>query len=311
MNSPSIKRQHKRLRQTLSGLLIPLLLSAGQLQAEIVPGGPYDRSVAYIGGLSRQLFGGDRNDVTIATEMFFNEVIKRIGHQKAEFKVLDNIPAIIKAMREDRLDTIFANPIDYLELDQQINPDLRYTLSYGPVPEQRVLLLTSSLHPITDIRALRGKRLSIPDGYILGMTFLEVNLAKAGLPPPDRFFSSIQYPKSSNAAVLDVFFDKADLAVTSDVAYNLANELNPQLHAKLDILTISDPYIPFIIGVNKQVPHELTDPVDEILLDLSHEPKLRHILSLFSATNVVKVRSEQLQTLRTLKKEHDALITHK
>ncbi len=312
MNTHS-KTQHKAhaRRVTRKLLISALLLSISQTQAEIVPGGTYDRDIAYIGGLSRLLFGGDRNDVTIATEMFFSEVVKRIGYRKVEFKVLQDKSAILDSMQKDQLDTIYANPIDYLDLDHQINPNHRYTLTYGSAPEQRIYLLTQSGQSITDIRSLRGKHLSIPGGYMLGLTYLEVYLAKAGLPGPETFFSEILHPKSSNGAVLDVFFGKADLAVTSDVAYTLANDLNPQLHNKLDILAISDPYIPFIIGVNKRVPHDLTDQVDEILSDLSHEPRLRRILSMFSANAVVKVTSEQLQTLRVLKQEHDALLPGK
>ncbi|MET0090908.1 MAG: PhnD/SsuA/transferrin family substrate-binding protein [Candidatus Thiodiazotropha sp.] len=288
-----------------------LILSSAlhPLKAEILSDNPYDRKVAYFGGLSRQLFGGDRNDITIATEMFFKEVINRIGHHDAvKFKVYDNKPEIIEEMRNNRLDTVFANPLDYLDLDPQINPDFRYTLTYGPMPEQRIYLITYAEDKVKGLAKLRGKRLVIPSGYILGMTYLEVLLAREGLPTPRAFFSAIENTNSSNAAILDVVFRKADLAVTSDVAVRLATELNPQINDLIDILDVSDQYIPFIIGVNKQVPKNFTDKVDEILSDIKHQPRLRRILAMFSATDVVKVSDDQLKTLRALKTEHEQLL---
>jgi ABC-type phosphate/phosphonate transport system substrate-binding protein len=270
--------------------------------------GPYDRDTAYIGGLSRQLFNVDRNDITIATELFFKEVVGRIGYEKMDFIVHDNISDLLSAMRKDKLDTVFANPIDYLQLDHQVNPNYRYTVAYGPNPEQRIYLLTNSSNGITSIKQLKGKRLSIPKNYLLGRMFLEVQLAKAGISDPENFFSIIHEPNSTNAAILDLFFDKADLTVTSDISYTLASELNSQLSHKIDILNSSPPYIPFIIGVNKQAPTGHLAKVDSILLHIDNEPRLKHILSLFSATSVTKVREEQLQALRELKQEHQRLL---
>lgn len=301
------------IRVSQTCIILSTLFSSVPLFAELLPNSHYSRDVAYIGGLSTQLFSSERTDVTIATEMFFTEVIKRIGFHGIEFKVWDDKTDILKEMREDRLDTIFANPIDYLDLDHQVNPAFRYSLTYGSTSkaEQRVYLLTHLDNSITDIHALSGSRLTIPNGYRLGYTYLEVFLAKAGLPPPEAFFTTILSPSTSNAAVLDIFFDKADLAVTSDIAYNLAVELNPQIRSKIGVIAISDPYLPFIIGVNRQVPEQFAVQVDDVLMHLQREPRLRHILSLFSATNVVKVDSEQLETLRRLKWEHEQLIQGK
>ncbi|MET0065771.1 MAG: PhnD/SsuA/transferrin family substrate-binding protein [Candidatus Thiodiazotropha sp.] len=294
--------------RVLISAILALICSWSPLLAEIAPDSPYARKTAYFGGLSRQLFGGDRNDITIATEMFFKEIVNRIGHHDTvKFKVYESKSEILRAMRHDKLDTIFANPIDYLDLDPQINPNFRYTLTYGPVPEQRVYLITYAEDKILGLEDLRSKRLSIPSGYILGMTYLEVLLGRDDLPAPRRFFSSVASTNSSNAAILDVVFQKADLAVTSDVAFRLATELNPQINGLIDILDVSDPFIPFIIGVNKQVPRDFTDSVDEILSDIGHQPRLRRILAMFSATDVVKVSDQQLENLKALKQEHERL----
>lgn len=269
---------------------------------------PYARDTSYIGGLSRQLFNAGRNDITIATEVFFKEIVGRIGFKHIDFIIYNNTSELLDAMRNDKLDTVFANPIDYLELDHQVNPDFRYTVAYGPNSEQRIYLLTNRSETITNIEQLKDKRLSISKNHVLGRMFLEIKLAKAGFGTPESFFSSINEPNNSNGPILDLFFNNADLAVTSDTAYYLASELNPQLQRKIDVFDSSPPYVPYIIGVNKQAPTRHLTQVDSILTQLKSEPRLKHILSLFGATDVTKVRDEQIQALHELKQQHQRLL---
>jgi ABC-type phosphate/phosphonate transport system substrate-binding protein len=290
--------------------ILAALAATAQAYGDTESAVPNKQRVVRIGGLSQQFFNTDRKDATIAAELFFKELIGRVGY-KSEFVVLQSHTQLLAAMRENKLDTVFSNPIDYLDMDLQVNPDFRYTLrfgSFGVGPEQRIYLLTQTKDEITQISQLRGKRLAITEGDLLGITYLEVFLAKAGQPGPETFFSTIEFTTSNAAAVLDLFFNKADLAVTTDVTYALANELNPQLQDSIEILDISDPYIPFVIGVNKQAPPSRLTAIDDILLHIKEEPKLSHILSLFGATDVVKIRSEQLDSLRMLKSQHEQLI---
>lgn len=302
-----------RNRPSLNWIIrIPLILitfiTSGQLSGEITPDDPHDRDVFYFGALSRGAFNGYQNDVNIAAEMFFKVIAMRLG-KKSEFNVLDDKEKILDTMRNNEMDAVFTNPIDYLDLDPQVDPDYRYTITFGPSPEMYIYLLIPKRSSIRKITQLQGKRLSSPKGYILGQTYLEVFLAKAGLPAPEQFFSNIQNPVNSNAAVLDLFFGKADLAIANNVAYNLAVELNPQIEEKIEILAISDPYIHFVIGVNKRASQAYLAKLDKLLLHLKQEPKIRQILDLFSITDVVKLRDEQLETLRQLKQEHAQLVS--
>jgi ABC-type phosphate/phosphonate transport system substrate-binding protein len=269
--------------------------------------GSSDREIAYVGCLSHQFFNDRNKDAIIAIELLYKEIVGRFGYD-AELVVLENPAEMLSSMRANKVNTVFANPIDYLELDSEINPDYRYTYTYDGSPERRIYLLTQAKDKITEITQLQGKRLAITDGDLLGNAHLEVFLAKAGLPGPQTFFSTMAVTTNSNAAIIDLFFNQADVAVTSDIAFSLATELNPLLKEKIEILAISDPYIPFVIGLGKQIPLDLLRATDDMLLHLKEDPKLNHILSFFNAVDIVKIRPEQLDTLRTLKREHEQLI---
>jgi ABC-type phosphate/phosphonate transport system substrate-binding protein len=288
-------------------VILAALAATGQLYGDTESTARKDENVIYVGGLSRQLFNEDRKDAVIAADLFFKELIGRIGY-KSEFVVQQNQTQLLAALRENKLDTVFANPFDYLGIESQTNPDYIYTLKFGASPELRVYLLTQAKDEIKRISQLRGKRLSLTKGDVLSITYLEVFLAKAGLPSPENFFSDIKFSTSNDGVILDLFFNRADLAITTEIIYDLASELNPQLQEQVEILSISDPFIPFVIGVNKLVPQSRLKAIDDVLLHIKSEPQLSYILSLFGATDVTKIRSEQLDTLRTLKREHEQLI---
>lgn len=295
----------KALQSPLIALF--LLLSTAVSHGESSPAISLDEKVVNIGGLSQLLFERKSNDITIATEMFFKEIAKHIGVESTVLTIYKNTAEMRMAIQDGSLDTVFVNPIDYLDLDSQINPNFRYTLTFGQVPEQRILLLTHQKQQPANLSELKDKRLSIPRGYILGKLYLEIVLAQAGLPPMEEFFSSINYTNNTNESALDIFFNKADLSVTSDLAYTLACELNPQILKKTDILSSSTPYIPFVIGVSKHVPEKTLMDLDSILKQVNNEPRIRQLLSLFSAKDLVKITPQQLQDLRELKENHQQL----
>lgn len=290
-------------------LLIILALIGTQIFADEQPlTVTQETKTVHIGGLSQLLFDRKSNNIAIATEMFFKEIAKHMEVEHTVLTIYNNTSDMRKAMQEGRLDSVFVNPIDYLDLDSHIHPDFRYTLTFGSAPEQRIYLLVNNSKSLNDISQLQGKRLSIPKGYILGRLYLDIVLAQAGQPPMEEFFSGIHYTNNPDAAVIDVFFKKADLSVTSDLAYSLASELNPQIPKKTDILSSSPPYIPFVIGVNKQVPEDILMDLDSILQQVNNEPRIRKILSLFSAKDLVKIKPEHLDSLSKLKRTHQQLI---
>lgn len=308
MPTPNIisKKTYRRVTKCFLFALLGFSLK-GLLASDPKPEELADPGTVHIGGLSQLLFDHTSNDIIIATEIFFKEIAVQLGIDKTKLTIYQSTDEMINSMQKGELDTIFVNPIDYLDLDSLVHSQYRYTLSFGDKTEQRVRFITRSSESISHLSQLHGKRLSIPKGYLLGKVYLEVVLAEAGLQPPNEFFSSIHLSKNTNESLLDVFFNKTDLAVTSDLAYELAKELNPQIENNTDILITSPPYIPFIIGVNKQVPENTLVDLDAILMEVNSKPRIRQLLSLFSANDLVRVKPEHLDELIKLRKKHQKI----
>ncbi|MEW8332310.1 MAG: PhnD/SsuA/transferrin family substrate-binding protein [Candidatus Thiodiazotropha sp.] len=268
---------------------------------------PYDREVAYIGIMSRATFFSNPTDSNIATEMIFQDVMQNIA-RKGVFSHYNSTEDVVREMKRHRLDAVITNVYDYLEIDHMVNPDQRYSLVIGHDLLQKVVLLTRRSDNITSLAQLKQKRLIHPSGFKLAKIFLDVELRKADLPAAERFFSSMAAITDINSVIIDLFFNKADAALVTETSYRIASELNKQISQSLEVLIASKPIPPIVIGVNKSVPANFTDKIDEMLANLEDYPKTIHLLSLFKADSIVKINDDDLQSARRLKQEYEKLI---
>ncbi|MBT2971252.1 MAG: phosphate/phosphite/phosphonate ABC transporter substrate-binding protein [Candidatus Thiodiazotropha sp. (ex Ctena orbiculata)] len=268
---------------------------------------PYDRDVAYIGIMSRATFFSNPTDSSIATEMIFQDVMRNIA-RKGVFNRYHSTEDVVREMKRHRLDAVITNVFDYLEIDHMVNPNQRYSLVIGHDLLQQVVLLTRRSDKITSLAQLKHKRLIHPSGFKLAKIFLDVELRKADLPATEQFFSSMVANTDINSVIIDLFFNKADAALVTDTSYRIASELNKQISQSLEVLIASKPIPPIVIGVNKSVPVNFTDKVDEMLANLDDYPKTVHLLSLFKADTIVKINDDDLQSAPHLKQEYEKLI---
>lgn len=265
-----------------------------------------DPEIGYFGRMSKILFDANVTDTTIATDMIIRNVFGMMD-MKSEIKIYEDRNRLIRDLSENRIDAVFTNVIDHFALEHLINSDYIYTLVYGLNPQQKVYLLTRKSQRIVKLEDLRGKKISIPNGHYLGRLFLDVELRKSGLPGVDRFFSGIEQTMDTNSAIVNLFFGNTDCALVSDIAFELATELNDQISHELEILIASKYMVPQIIAINKNVPQSIFKKVDDFLVRAHENRRIKHLLSLFRARKFVKLEKGQLSESRRLFDEYQTL----
>lgn len=239
--------------------------------------------------------------------MAFLEFMKNIN-KKGIFSSYSSPARVLQEMANHRLDAILVNPVDYLEIDHHINPDNRYSLTFGNQLEQKIHLIIRSDLNIDRLDQLKDKHLVSPTGNQLGLLFLNLTLLRNDLPVANKFFSKMSSAEDLNSAIINLFFGKADAALVTDVAYNLATELNPQISHKIEILASSIPMIPLVIGINKSVPDEFTQEVSLMVDNLDAYPRTIHLLSLFKANRIVRIDHKQIEPIRAMSNEYKNLL---
>ncbi|MCU7843041.1 MAG: PhnD/SsuA/transferrin family substrate-binding protein [Candidatus Thiodiazotropha sp. (ex Monitilora ramsayi)] len=263
--------------------------------------------IGYFGRMSKVLFDANVTDTTIATDMIIRNVFGLMDMQ-SNIVVYDQKNKLIEDLSKNRLDAVFINSIDFLDMQHLVDMDHLYSLIYGKSAEQSVFLLVRNNDNINAISELRDKSLSIPKGHFLGKKFLEVVLMENSLPITESFFSSVNETLDTNTAIVDLYFNKTDAALVSDIAFELAAELNPQIGKSLSPIVKSEKLVPQIIAINKNVPDSILKKVDAFLVKSHKNKRIKHLLSMFRAKKFVKLNHIHINSNQKLINRHSQLL---
>ncbi|MCG8015929.1 MAG: phosphate/phosphite/phosphonate ABC transporter substrate-binding protein [Candidatus Thiodiazotropha sp. 'RUGA'] len=261
----------------------------------------------YFGRMSKVLFDANVTDTTIATDMIIREVFGSMG-MKSEIIVYDDKSMLTNDLANNRIDAVFINTIDFLDMQHLIDMKRLYTLIYGDQAEQTVLLLVRNSDNLDGVSGLRGKSISIPAGHFLGRTYLDVLLMESDYPPIDQYFGKVHETIDTNTAIVDLYFNKTDAALVSDTAFELASELNPRIRTNLKPLAESQGMIPQVIGLNKNISEKNKARIDGIMSKTHQNKRIKHLLSLFRANKFIKLNQSDINSTQQLIKRYNQLI---
>jgi hypothetical protein len=252
------------------------------------------------------LFNSSVTDAEIVFKKVFNELLAEIN-ESFTVKIYDNSEILIRDFKEGRLEVVVLDSLRFLELEDMIHPDGRFTVQLGPTPKQRYLILGRSSDKEITLSGLRNRKLSIARGHLVGKRFLDVALLQQGLPISDRFFSKIEMKQSSNSAIIDLYFGNVDLVVVPEFGYELALELNPQIAKATTVLAKSEPMIHEIVGARLDFPHERLDRIRPHLVKLPSR-RIQLLFEAFHVSGFHLATEETLKEVRQLNANYRALI---
>jgi ABC-type phosphate/phosphonate transport system substrate-binding protein len=197
---------------------------------------------------------------------------------------------------------VLLDPLEYFDLEGLGLLEPAFTGTRGKEDESlQFVLVTREDSAPSAISALRGMSLAIQSEYgaDLGRMWIEVMLHDNGLGPADRFFRSVSSVSSPSAAALPVFFGKLGAGVVDRDSFELMEEMNPQLGAKLRVLSMSPPLIRGILCMDRR-PVPYREDLIQGLRDLHQTPAGRQILMVFKSNRLKPVAPEDLERVRTL-----------
>ena len=118
----------------------------------------------------------------------------------------------------------------------------------------------------------------------------------------------VLYEKEESSALLQVIFNKADLAMISRKTWNTMVELNPGIEKKVKIVAKSkEIYLPVIGFFNKNIKKTKTDDFFNIALNLKDFPTNEQMRILFKFDHVFKLNKKELDDLELFYDEYEKL----
>lgn len=265
-------------------------------------------------GLPRVAFGNlNENDATAAYRAFLRSMGRQHGYAlEPEVSIYDTVPQLERAIRSGRLHMIVMNSWMLLTGGLQDAVDVVFVPLANRDAMKRVLLIVHRDSGATRLADLRDKSILVllNANATLGRPWLETSTLAEGLGYPAELFERIDTVAKPNAAILPVFFRRADACVVDEATLAVASELNPQLRRDLVVLAQSEPMLEGLICLNR-IGWDSPDQREALLASLPQthaDPAGRQILTLFRIEKLVPFEPHQLESVTALAARHARLV---
>ncbi len=245
-------------------------------------------------------------DAEIAMKIWVSQLCRQSGMQfnKVEAHLFNNLSDLILAVKNNKLDLIGINSVDYLMVRNQVQLEPALITIFGKDHGNKYVLLVNKELNIHNLSQLKARRIFIHIGSPpIPLLWLRYLLKKQGLPGEDRFFGSFKEVDKASQAIFPVFFRQADACIVSRRAFEISSELNPQISQKLEPLITSPVYADSLVLFR----HDYKSINKKMLIDtglnFSKFPQGRQIMTLFQISGLVPFKEAYLDSLIALMRE--------
>lgn len=290
----------------LSSRLINIACVVFIMMQVFLPATASEEKATILAGVSKDtLYDISVADAKIAFTLVLNDILQESGEVVA-LDVFQNKMEVHKKLIKGDIDAVFTDTLQYLEMEEILNPNGTYVIQHGPHIKPKFYLITKRNAGTDSLADLRGGKISIPKGYDVGNMYLDVLLMRQNYPVSSQYFSAIRKTSESNSALIDLFFGKVDAALVTDFSYEVACELNPQMRKQLNIIQVSEPLIHQVVAVREDFSQDKLEKIEPFFLNTQRSANLAQSMVLFRISAITKLSSNSLTEVRNLRHEfHD------
>jgi len=262
-------------------------------------------------GYSAQIFiNVDAEDARTATKVLAEQVMARhLPGGTSESVILSGLASFEKAFREERIDLAGIISDEYVRLRDRVPIEPVFVTANEAGPYHQLVLLARRDGGARSLLDLRNKRLTLSSDQskTIHLVWLETLLMKEGFRRPEDFFSAIREVKRPSQAILPVFFQQADACLTTQQAFDLVCELNPQVGRDLVVLARSRDIAGGVLVFRTGYDPSAKAKIAEALGELQTDPQGTQLLGIFRMSRLLPWRPEYLESVEALLKEHESL----
>lgn len=245
----------------------------------------------------------NRNDALASFKAWIETMGRRRGLRlQVQADTYESLDELRQMLRSRTADLLIVRGTQLLELGaDRALVDPLFMPARGNVVQQRYLLLTRRDRHLT-LTGLRGKQVLFLNSLdaSLSRAWVEDLLRKGGLEALDSFIPGSQDVARASAAILPVYFGKADACVVDEGSFKVMRELNPQLGQTLEAALTSPAYLETVIGIRHDYARHRTDLI-EGLAELHDEAAGRQILMVFRIDRLLPFEDRALDSVRELR----------
>ncbi|MBI4661313.1 MAG: PhnD/SsuA/transferrin family substrate-binding protein [Verrucomicrobia bacterium] len=264
-------------------------------------------------GFAKKAFAGmNRNDVEASFKAFLVTVGRRRGFDLVvRTLVFEDSLDFEAAIRSAKVHIGIVPSWDYvtMHLSGFADPGFVAVDQQGILSEYLVLARREG--GPRSLADLRGQSIVVLESVntYSSWPWLQTLLLERQFGTPETFFGTVEKVAKPSGAVLPVFFGNHAACIVDRAAFDIMNELNPQIGQRLQVVLVSPPLLDAVICLNRSgwIAPEHREAASLGLAEFDAEPQGQQILALFKVHKFVPFKPEYLDNMRKLRAEYDRL----
>lgn len=255
------------------------------------------------------LAGMNENDAKAAMKAFASEISReRSIPADPEPRMLSGTDEIAAAVKSRAVNSIGLSAEEYWILRDQFPFETFLFAAGGYDPMDQYLVLVPANSTARSIADLKGQEIAVLTGprMSLATIWLNVELAKLGLPPASGFFARRVESIKPSKVVLPVFFGRMNVCIVNRRAFDTMVELNPQIGRQVRTVATSPAYTAAFFGFTGLTPEFRARATREFNM-LHESPAGLQVLTMFQTAKVETGSDALIQSAMELLDTHARL----
>ena len=232
----------------------------------------------------------------ISMELWINEMVKTSSHT-ASFKYYDSPIEMAADFNAGKLDYATAQGLDFVKYFKKSNIADGFSGGMDNPDDENLVIIVPHDTNVQSIDEINNPIIAVQKNDNLAKLYAQTQI------PQNNQITFLETKKRS-AAILKLFFKKADAAIVVKKTFDFAKELNPQIGKKLKILKYSSIPARAFGFYRKGYDKELQTEITKKAFDLVESVRGKQMMAIFQTNTLVKLKVEDLKPIEKLYNEY-------
>ena len=237
-----------------------------------------------------------KKDTMISMKLWIDEIMIDNPYT-ASFTFYNNPTQMAADFNEEELDYAIAQALDFVKYFDKSKLTNAFSGGMRNRDDENLVIVVPFDADIESISKLENPIIAVQQNDNLAKIYIETKIF------PAKNIKLLKVKKRS-AAILKLFFKKADLAIVLKKTFDFSKELNPQMGKKLKILEYSNLPAGVFGYFRKDFDKKAKDDVTKMAFNLINTPRGKQMMVIFQTNALVKIKVEDLKPIEKLYKEY-------
>lgn len=248
-------------------------------------------------------------DARVAIKVWLEDIASSYGGELS-LKFYDDNNTLYKDFAAHKVDMIVLNLPYYFEnktiIDKEAIEFWSIAMSKDKYIKYYLIALNSS--KINSFKDVKGKSISLTLNDSVSSIWIDKKSLERFKTSSKNIFSEVHPALKESSALLNVFFNKRDLAVVSKKTWDTMVELNPAIKSKIKIIDeTKEKHLPFIGFFSKYADKKSIDAFFELSANLRDLNGSSQVIDLLKFESIIKINKASLKELENYYKEYSKL----